>query len=344
MKRVTPKGLTTAFSALAIAATALTATVANAADYMTPGEGVTVQPMGPGLLRRQMEEKIFTQALQDLGYEVKPTLDLKYALMFLSVASGDGDFAIGYAHPIHIKYFEKAGGADKLTMLEEPLYGPMPQAYYIDKASYDAGIRSIEDLKKPENAARFDTDGDGKADLVGCQPGWGCERAIEHHLDAYELRDHITHVQGEYAVVMADVIARAQKGNPVLYFAFSPYWVHDILRQGEHVERIEVPFTSVHDKDNATVEDTTVDGKNVGHIPYNRHMVANKEFLENNPAIRTLFEVARIDIKDIEAQNRLIHEGEKQPADIDRHVETWISDNRAAYDSWLKAARDAAAN
>jgi glycine betaine/proline transport system substrate-binding protein len=36
-------------------------------------------------------------------------------------------------------------------------------------------------------AALFDGDGDGKADLIGCNPGWGCEGAINHHLDAFGL-------------------------------------------------------------------------------------------------------------------------------------------------------------
>ncbi|MDA7965580.1 glycine betaine/L-proline ABC transporter substrate-binding protein ProX [Ruegeria sp.] len=344
MKRVTPKGLTTAFGALAIAATALTATVANAADYMTPGEGVTVQPTGPGFLRTQLEEEVVIRGLKELGYDVKEPLHLKYALMFLTVASGDADYAAGYAHPLHQAFFDKAGGDQSLKITETALYGPMPSAYYVDKASYDAGIRSIEDLKKPENAARFDTDGDGKADLVGCQPGWGCERAIEHHMDAYELRDHVTHVQGEYAVLIADVVGRVGQNDPVLYYAWRPYWVNNILKQGVEVERLEVPFTSVGDDPSITAEQTTIDGKNLGHLPFNRHLVSNKDFLENNPAAATFIELAQIPIEDIEAQRLLIYQGEKQPEDIERHITTWISDNREAYDSWLKAARDAATN
>jgi glycine betaine/proline transport system substrate-binding protein len=45
---------------------------------------------------------------------------------------------------------------------------------------------------------KFDADGDGKADLAGCIPGWGCERVIEHELTEYGLRDTVTHNQGEY--------------------------------------------------------------------------------------------------------------------------------------------------
>ena len=189
MKLLSLRGASVALGALALASAAFTvasftADVHAAGDSMKPGKGVTVQPMGPGILRRQMEEDIVNQALRDLGYDVKPTLATKYALMYLLIAYGDGHFTTGYTIPLHKAFYENAGGAAKLTIMNEPLFDNMVQAYFVDKKSYDAGVKSIEDLKKPENMKRFDFNNDGKADLVGCNPGWGCERAIEHHMDA----------------------------------------------------------------------------------------------------------------------------------------------------------------
>lgn len=86
---------------------------------------------------------------------------------------------------------------------------------------YEAGVKNIGDLKDPKIAARFDTDNDGKAELAGCIPGWGCERNIEHHLTKYKLRDTIEHNQGTYAVMMVDTITRHKTGKPILYFTKS---------------------------------------------------------------------------------------------------------------------------
>ena len=97
MKLLSNKGLAVAAGALAFAVASVVGTSTTAADYMRPGEGVTVQPMGPGFLRRQMEEDIIITALEELGYDVKPAQHLKYALMFLSIASGDGTYTPGYA-------------------------------------------------------------------------------------------------------------------------------------------------------------------------------------------------------------------------------------------------------
>ena len=33
----------------------------------------------------------------------------------------------------------------------------------------------------------LDSNGDGKADLTACPPGWGCEKVIAHHFDVYDL-------------------------------------------------------------------------------------------------------------------------------------------------------------
>jgi glycine betaine/proline transport system substrate-binding protein len=49
-------------------------------------------------------------------------------------------------------------------------------------------------------------------------PGWGCERAIEHQLDAYGLRPTVDHVQGDMAVLASEVIARQKAGQPVVYY------------------------------------------------------------------------------------------------------------------------------
>ena len=148
--------------------------------------------------------------------------------------------------------------------------------------------------------------------------------------------------KGEYSVMASDAIARHKSGKSVLYFAWSPHWIQDILQPGKDVEMLEVPFTSIPDRQ-TKAEDTTFFGKNLGHIPWNMNIMANNEFLKKNPAAHALFKVVRIPIEDVSAQNKLIYEGETSPEDIKRHTDAWIAKHRSAYDGYLKAARDAAA-
>jgi len=70
--------------------------------------------------------------------------------------------------------------------------------------------------------------------------------------------------------------------------------------------------------------------------------VANTDFLDDNPAVRTLFEAMSIPLLDIFAQNALMFEGEDREADIIGHAEDWIEENRAVYDTWIDQALAAA--
>ena len=74
---------------------------------------------------------------------------------------------------------------------------------------------------------------------------------------------------------------------------------------------------------------------------YAGRVVANREFLANNPGAARLFELAVIPLDDIAAQNQLQFAGENTPDDIRRHAQTWIENNRPLVDGWLAAAREA---
>ena len=145
----------------------------------------------------------------------------------------------------------------------------------------------------------------------------------------------------QHDALMADSIARLASGNSILYFTWTPYWVSGELVPGEHVEWLSVPYTSLPDGVEA---DTEIDGLNLGFAVDSMYILARDEFLAENPAAARLFEMARLDVNDISAQNLLMSKGEDSSTDIDRHVDAWIEEHRSDYDSWLDAARAAVAN
>lgn len=302
-----------------------------------PGEGVTVRPMLPTQIEEFFQHRILFRALEDLGYTIAQPNEAEYQTIHVAIGAGDADFTAVSWETLHKNFFDEAGGEKVMSRVGTYIEGAL-QGYLIDKATYDSGVHDLSQLKDPAVAAKFDADGDGKADLAGCIPGWGCERVIEHELDEYKLRDAITHNQGAYQAMMADTIARFKTGKPVLYYTWTPYWVSGVLVPGKDVEWLSVPYTSLPDGAQANTE---FNGRNLGFAVDNIGVVARNDFLEANPAARKLFEVAKLDINDISAENKLITDGEKTSADIDRHVDDWISAHKDLYDSWLAAARDA---
>ncbi|MCG7621823.1 glycine betaine/L-proline ABC transporter substrate-binding protein ProX [Epibacterium sp. Ofav1-8] len=320
----------------ALAASTFLGTAALAQDM--PGDGTTVRPVVGLIAEEYFQSRILFRALEDLGYEVAEPLETEIQTAHLAVGTGDGDFYPIHWGNLHQAFFNESGGDDVLEKVG-PFVEGMLQGYLVDKASYDAGVTNLGDLQDPDVAARFDADGDGKADLAGCVPGWGCERIIEHQLTEYGLRDTVSHNQGAYNAIIADTMARKGNGDAILYYTWTPYWVSGALVPGQDVEWLDVPHTSLPD---GVETETTFNGKNLGFAVDSMYVLTTDDFLAENPAAAKLFEVARLDVNDISAQNKLMADGEDSSDDIDRHVEAWIAAHQADYDSWLEAARAAA--
>ncbi len=316
-------------------AAALLALPALAAAQNMPGKGVTIRPAEGTNIEEKFQHRIVYRALEELGYRVAEPQEVEYQTMHLAVGAGDGDFSAVHWNPLHQAFYDESGGGKSLLRVGSLIEGAL-QGYLVDKASYQAGVTNLGDLKKPDVAKRFDTDGDGKADLAGCVPGWGCERVIEHQLTEYGLRDTVNHNQGAYAAIIADTLARHHQGQPIVYYTWTPYWVSGVLVPGDNVEWLEVPYSSL--PDNRT-DNTLFNGKNLGFAVNSLQVIANADFLAKNPAAAKLFELMKIDINDVSAQNNKMRDGEDSDNDINRHVNAWITANQAQFDAWVETAR-----
>ena len=136
-------------------------------------------------------------------------------------------------------------------------------------------------------------------------------------------------------------MTRYQQAQPVLYFAYNPHWIAAVLKPGQDVVWLEVPFTSLpSDQGEITAAETTVDGKNLGFSIDNQHIVANKAFLKAHPVVKRWFEQVEIPAEDMNVESLQIKEGEDSPEEIRRHAQEWIEANQAQYDQWLSIARD----
>jgi glycine betaine/proline transport system substrate-binding protein len=331
--------LKTLLQTTVLAAGLVTAGASGAASL--PGEGKTVQPLKSSIAEETFQTLLVTKALERLGYDIEPIKETEYATGHIAIANGDATFLADHWDPLHIDFYEKAGGDEKLYR-EGVFSSGALQGYLIDKKTAEKyGITNISQFKDPEIAKLFDANGDGKADLTGCTPGWGCEQVIEHHLDAYGLRDTVTHNQGSYSAIIADTIARYNQGKPIFYYTWTPYWVSGVLVPGKDVAWLQVPFSALPGelKD---VDTTLPDGSNYGFQVNDQRIVANREFAEANPAAAKLFSIMRVSSNDISAQNQRMREGEASAKDIERHADAWIAANQEKFDAWIAESMEAA--
>ena len=334
LERLKTKLAAAGFGMVALGATAL------AQDM--PGEGVTVRPAASTIAEENFQAELVARGLKELGYDVQPVSELQVQLAIVAVGNGDLDYYSAYWDPLHKEFAEEAGGEDALQAQSELVEGYSLQGYLIDKkTATEQKVTDLTQLKDPKVASLFDINGDGKADLYGCEPGWGCERAIVHHLEAYGLNDTIAQQQGSYFAIIPDAIERIKAGKPTLYYTWTPLWVSAVLRPGEEVSWLTVPKDPIAD-DAATAASTVEGIGNMGFPKNTQHVVANAEFLEDNPAAKAWFNQIKIPLDDINAQNLKMQQGEKTPADIQRHADEWIAAHQQQWDAWLAEARKAA--
>ncbi len=286
--------------------------------------------------------------LAELGYTVDGPHTLENHDFYRQVADGEVDLWVNGWFPPHWPYFEELLEPDAVVPVGFIIPSPAPQGYLIDKPTAERlGIKELSDLADPTIAAAFDLDGNGRADLVGCDRGWGCAQVIDHHLEAYGLDATVDHLQGDYTALMFETIERFRRGEPVFFYTWTPNWTVAALEPGRDVVWLEVPFSSLPDGQKhledhvavASIDGCEHDPCNLGWPATTVRAVANRGFLAANPGVRKLLGRLEIPIEDIQDQNLRMFLGGGQESQIQRHAEEWISANRGAVDDWLDNAR-----
>ena len=334
------------FAALSLSAAAIAlAPTAGLAQDM-PGEGKTVRMAQATWDTGWFHAEIYKQLLEELGYTVDGPTTLDNPPFYQAVAQGDLDLWVNGWFPLHNTYrstFES--GAEVVGAVAE---GGALEGYLVSKAAAEEfDIKTLDDFKRDEVKEAFDRNGDGKADLVACPPGWGCEVNIEHHMDAYDLRDHVNAIKAGYSASMADAVAANQAGEPILFYTWTPNWTVNELKPGEDVVWIEVPEVDLPEDmmdlaDAATLEGVAgcvADPCTLGFPANDIVPVANSDFLADNAAAKALLEEVSIPLDAIFAQNAAMNDGDD---DIEAQASAWIDDNRDTVDGWLDTAREAA--
>ena len=290
-----------------------------------------------------MQAEIYAQLIEELGYTVTDPAahTLSPNSFYPALDSGQYDLWVNGWFPTHDIYLtsETAAGLEYDRSIEavgQQVESGALQGYMIDKATADSmGITSMSDLENSSVAAVFDQDGDGLADLIGCNEGWGCATIIDNHIAELGWGDNVEQVSGTYGDLMRGVQSRVAAGEPVLFYAWTPNWTYEALPPGDAVVWLESPAL---EDDEGTTEVRGLAGCagnpcDLGWPVNSIRAVANSEFLDDNADIRRLLEQVQIPLGDIAAQNA------KANPDAKADAAAWIADNRALVDIWLANAR-----
>ena len=276
------------------------------------------------------QAEVYKQALEKMGYKVTEPKAMKPSVFYVAAAAGDLDLWVNGWFGTHDTYIKEAKGKVKAVGNVMPKGGL--QGYLIDKKSADKyGIKTVMDIKK--HAKQFDSNGDGKADMVACPPGWGCEKQITKHFAELGLGDFINPVQADYSASMADAIAKFKNGKSVLFYTWTPNWTVGALELGKDIVWIEVPYSQTKA---VKVANATKSKINMGFGADDIRPAANVDFLKANPKVEKMLKKASIPLADVAAQNMKMNAGEKSERAIKKHANAWIKANQSTFDSWIK--------
>ncbi len=312
-----------------------------------PGEGVSVSMARANWSTGYMQAAIYRTLLQELGYEVSDPAEaeLAPATFYPALGEGEYDLWVNGWFPIHTTLIDDAGVADVVSPIGNEIVAGGLQGFIVDKATAEAnGITMLDDIgDNPEMAALFDVDGNGKADLMGCNDGWGCQVVINDTIAQNGWEDTIEQVSAEHAALFADSVGRFNRGESILQYIWTPGAFTAELVPGSDVIWLSVgnPLPSQVGAAALPAEQCPGQPCEMGFVAADIRVVASNEFLVANPAAAALLEAVSIPVIDIALQNLAYDGGANTEADVQAAADDWIAANRATVDEWLAAARSA---
>ncbi len=298
-----------------------------------------------------MQAAVYAQLIGELGYQVSdPAENTRDPNGFYpALASGQFDLWVNGWFPLHDIYLEgELVTGQSVDLPIEPVGFQVRsgaiQGYMIDKATADArGITSMSQLADASVARIFDQDGDGLADLAGCNDGWGCQTVIDSHIGELDWGDNVEQVSGDYNELIHAVRERVGAGEPVLFYAWTPNWTYQVLTPGDDVVWLESPALDDEEGDTMVqgLRGCASDPCNLGWAVSSIRAVGNEDFLDDKDDIRRLLEVVSIPLEDIAAQNAKMANAELgySESEITADAAAWIEANRDTVDGWLATAR-----
>ena len=342
-----------------------------------PGEGVSVTMARADWATGYFQAQVYKQMLQELGYEVSEPSEneLGPSLAYLAMAQGDVDFWANSWYPGHTAWWEPElpDGSlvgDHLEKVGAVFRGGGLQGMLVTKSVADEhGIAFVDQINDdPDIRAVFDSDGDGDADIYGCQESWTCDNIITNQI-LFSGWDNIDQTIAGYDAMFAEAVAKAEAGEPMVIYTWTPSAYITQLRPGDNVYWIGMRNTlddsnpsgveggEAHDQRywSGTTDPVMLDIPAeqcpaaaevgfcpIGWVPADIQVTANTDWLAANPAAAELLRAAKLSVVDVSIANVEQDQGDYTEAEIAQAAGEWIADNRDLVDEWLNIAMAAA--
>jgi len=224
--------------------------------------------------------------------------------------------------PIWDKYIEGA----KSVAVNKPYAGT--QMMYVPTYLSDK-ISSFEDLAKPEIAAEFDQDGNGKGEYWAGAADWASSKMWQIKFKSYGLSELWEPILVPQATFLAELKGKIAAEDPVLFYYWTPEAVHaqyDLSPLSEAGRTEGCEDINLDEED--WLESSTFSCENKDASIY---IAYSKSLEDRNPAVAKMLSQVQLDPATINNWILQISEGE-EAADV---AEAWVADNADTVDGWI---------
>ena len=273
----------------------------------------------------------------DVDVEIKKA---EAAVIFASMDKGDGGLDVYpdlWMPNQKEKWAEYVDGRKTVVANKTPYKGE--QALFIPKYVQDEhGVKSIEDLKKPEIAKLFDTDGDGLGEYWAGAPGWASTNEWEIKFKSYGLTELWEPLIVDDAIFKGQLDAAYTKKEPVAFYYWTPEWLHaayDLVRVEEPAwtEGCQQVFAPAERED--WLEASNFACANQDAEIWNGY---SKTLETRNPAAACFISQMTLEPDTV---NEWILKLGRESMDPEDMAEEWVANNKETVDKWVEGCTSA---
>jgi len=203
------------------------------------------------------------------------------------------------------------------------------QGMYVPSYMSDK-VSSFDDLKKPEIAAMFDKDGNGKGEYWAGDAGWKSTKMWQVKFKSYELSELWEPEIVPQATFLAQLKGAIAAEDPILFYYWTPEWIHaayelSTLSEAPRTEGCE--DVKLDQEDWLEVSTFNCENKDADiYISY------SKSLETRNPAAAKMLSQVQLDPSTINDWILAIGRDGEDPADV---AEAWVEENMDIVNGWI---------
>lgn len=280
-----------------------------------------------------------------IAYVIKAVVELRLggeaevkqadpAVTWAALDKGDGGIDIypDVWMPNHQESWDKyIGGKGTVDHNSSPYRGSQ-RIYVPSHTARELGINSISDLKNPDIAAKFDSDGNGRGELYAGQAGWNSTKMWQVKIQSYGLDELWEASIYDHGIFRTQLDGAYKKKEPALFYLWTPEWMHaaydlTVLEEPERVEGCENML-------DAKERDDWLESSTFSCVskPAEVWVAFSKNLHDRAPKTAKFLKQLQLDPATVSQWLLRIGRDKDDPQDV---AEEWVEANAAVVDRWV---------